>query len=65
MDDPIAKGVDGELWDAEEVLPGEVPLLLLVQRREPRPQPLDLTRSGSRLGKDLALQLVVLWYFGW
>ena len=45
MDDPVAEGVDGELRDAEEVLSGEVPLLLLVQRREPRPQPLDLARS--------------------
>ena len=57
--------VGGELWDVEEVFPGEVLPLLLVERRAPRPQPLDLTRSGSRLGKDLALQLVVLWYFGW
>ena len=45
VDDPVSEWVDGELRDAEEVLPGEVPLLLLVQRREPRPQPLDLTRS--------------------
>ena len=45
VDDPVAEGVDGELGDAEEVLSGEVPLLLLVQRREPRPQPLDLARS--------------------
>ena len=46
VDDPVSEGVDGELRDAEEVLSGEVPLLLLVQRREPRPQPLDLARSN-------------------
>ena len=45
VDDPVSEWVDGELGDAEEVLSGEVPLLLLVQRREPRPQTLDLARS--------------------
>ena len=31
VDDAVAEGVDGQLGDAEEVLAGEVALLLLVQ----------------------------------
>ena len=46
MDDPVSEGVDGELWDAEEVLAGEVALLLLVRRREPQPQPLVGVEEG-------------------
>ena len=42
MHDPVSQRVDGQLRDAEEVLPGEVTLLLLVQGGEAGPQALDL-----------------------
>ena len=45
VDDAVAEGVDGELGDAEEVLAGEVALLLLVQRGEAAPEALDLVRG--------------------
>ena len=45
MDDAVAEGVDGQLGDAEEVLAGEVALLLLVQRGEAAPEALDLVRG--------------------
>jgi hypothetical protein len=40
--DPVAERVDGQLGDAEKVFAGEVALVLLVQGREPGPEPLDL-----------------------
>ena len=42
MHDPVPERVDGELRDPEEVLPGEVALLLLVQGSEAGPKTLNL-----------------------
>ena len=42
MNDPVSKWVNGQLRDPEEVLPGQVTLLLLVQAGEATPEPLDL-----------------------
>ena len=47
-------------WDAEEVLAGEESLLPLVQRREPRPQLLDLGCNSIdiwNLGLELGRKL--------
>ena len=51
VDDAVAEGVDSQLGDAEEVLAGEVALLLLVQGGEAAPQSLDLVRSDWKRSK--------------
>ena len=38
VDDPVAQGVDGQLGDPQEVLPGQVALPRLVQAWEPTPK---------------------------
>ena len=56
MHDPVSQRVDGQLRDAEEVLPGEVTLLLLVQGGEAGPQALDLAGGDYEEEKRDLLQ---------
>ena len=46
MNNPISKGVDGQLRDPEKVLPGQIAFGLLIQASEPAPEPLDLISSN-------------------
>ena len=43
LHDAVAERVDGQLWDAQEVLAGQGAVVALVQTREATVQPLDLT----------------------
>lgn len=45
MNDPITQRIDGQLRNPEEVLTGQVALLLLVQARETAPEAFDLIRG--------------------
>merc|ERR1719422_1088024 len=53
VDDPVSERVDGQLWNPEEVLPGQIAMVLLVQTREPCVQTLNLLLGESSLGGDL------------
>ena len=49
MDDPVSKGVEAELVDTEEVLPGEPALVLGVEVLEPAVETSDLLRGEAGL----------------
>merc|ERR1711928_125196 len=53
VDDPVSERVYRQLWNPQEVLPGQIAMVLLVQTREPCVQTLNLLLGESSLGGDL------------
>ena len=49
VDDPVSQGVEAELVDTEEVLPGEPALVLGVEVLEPAVETSDLLRGEAGL----------------
>ena len=49
VDDPVSQGVEAELLDTEEVLPGEPALVLGVEVLEPAVETGDLLRGEAGL----------------
>ncbi len=45
MDDPVPERIDGQFWNPEKILSGQMTLLQFVQRGETTPKTLDLVRS--------------------
>ena len=65
MNNPVTERVDTELWDVDDVLPGQISLPSLVQTIKPVVEPADLTQgepgliTGSVLPASFTLSLSI------